>query len=165
MKIIKELIPYIIIVICAILIRTFIVTPVQVDGSSMYPTLENNQVLILKKYDKSFRRFDIVVIKYDGDKLVKRIIGLPNETIEYRDNKLYVDGKKVTEPVDLETDDFSTMTLGYDRIPDNYYLVLGDNRGNSKDSRIIGLINKKEILGTTNFRIWPIKKFGFIKNA
>ena len=63
MKIIKELIPYIIIVICAILIRTFVVTPVQVDGSSMYPTLEDNQVLILKKYDKSFERFDIVVIK------------------------------------------------------------------------------------------------------
>lgn len=165
MKIIKELIPYIIIVICAILIRTFVVTPVQVDGSSMYPTLEDNQVLILKKYDKSFERFDIVVIKYNQDKLVKRIIGLPNETIEYRNNNLYVDGKKISEPLKLETEDFSLQELGYSKIPANYYLVLGDNRGNSKDSRIIGLINKKEILGTTNLRIWPIKKVGFIKNA
>lgn len=165
MKIIKEIIPYIVVITVALLIRTFLVTPVQVDGASMYPTLEDNQILILKKYVKDYKRFDIAIIKYNDEKLVKRIIGLPGEIIEYKNNVLYVDGKKVEEPEKFETSDFSLKELGYIRIPDNYYLVLGDNRNNSTDSRVIGLINKKDILGITDLRIWPIKKIGSIKSA
>ena len=165
MKLLKELIPYIIIVIAALLIRTFIFTPVKVDGASMYPTLEDGEILILKKYDKSYERFEIAVIRHDGDMLVKRIIGLPGENIKYKKNKLYVDGKVVEEPLYLETEDFSLMDLGYTKIPDDYYLVLGDNRYNSSDSRIFGLIKKEDILGTTSLRIWPFKKEGIIKNA
>ena len=165
MKLLKELIPYIIIVIAALLIRTFTFTPVKVDGASMYPTLEDGEILILKKYDKSYERFEIAVIRHDGDMLVKRIIGLPGENIKYKKNKLYVDGKGVEEPLYLETDDFSLMDLGYTKIPDDYYLVLGDNRYNSSDSRIFGLIKKEDILGTTSLRIWPFKKVGIIKNA
>ena len=165
MKIIKEIIPYIVVIIIALLIRTFLFTPVKVDGSSMYPTLEDGEILILKKYDKSYKRFDIAVIDYNGEKLVKRIIGLPGENIKYKNNKLYVDGKIVEEPVELETDNFSLLDLGYNTIPEDYYLVLGDNRYNSKDSRMIGLIKKDDILGTTSLRIWPIKKIGILKNA
>ena len=84
----KELLPYVIIVLVVVLIRSFIVTPIQVDGSSMYPTLEDKELLILKKYDKSFDRFDIVVFEYNGVRLIKRVIGLPGETIEYKDNNL-----------------------------------------------------------------------------
>ncbi|MBE6144471.1 MAG: signal peptidase I [Firmicutes bacterium] len=165
MKVIKEIFSYIIVIAVALLIRTFIITPVKVDGASMYPTLEHNQILILKKYDTTYERFNIVVINYNGEKLVKRIIGLPGEIIEYKNNKLYVDGKKINEPLELETDDFSLNQIGYTKIPKEYYLVLGDNRGNSTDSRIIGLIKKDDILGTTNLRIWPFKKIGIIKNA
>lgn len=165
MKIIKEIIPYIVVIIIALLIRTFLFTPVKVDGSSMYPTLEDGEILILKKYDKSYERFDIAVIDYNGEKLVKRIIGLPGENIKYKNNKLYVDGEFVEEPVELETDNFSLLDLGYNTIPEDYYLVLGDNRYNSKDSRMIGLIKKDNILGTTSLRIWPIKKIGILKNA
>ena len=165
MKIIKEIIPYIVVIIIALLIRTFLFTPVKVDGSSMSPTLENGEILILKKYDKSYERFDIAVIDYNGEKLVKRIIGLPGENIKYKNNKLYVDGEFVEEPVELETDNFSLLDLGYNTIPEDYYLVLGDNRYNSKDSRMIGLIKKDDILGTTSLRIWPIKKIGILKNA
>ena len=130
----------------------------------MYPTLEDGEILILKKYDKSYERFEIAVIKHDNDMLVKRIIGLPGENVKYKNNKLYINGKKIEEPLYLETDDFSLMDLGYTKIPDDYYLVLGDNRYNSTDSRIFGLIKKEDILGTTSLRICPFKKIGIIKN-
>ena len=165
MKILKELLSYIIIIVAALLIRTFIFTPVKVDGSSMVPTLHNGEILILKKYDKTYERFDIVVIDYNGEKLVKRIIGMPGENIKYKNDKLYVNGKKIEEPVELETENFSLINLGYNKIPDDYYLVLGDNRYNSTDSRTIGLISKDDILGVTSLRIWPVKKIGIIKNA
>lgn len=165
MKIIKEIIPYIIIIIAALLIRTFIFTPVKVDGTSMIPTLQDGEILILKKYDKTYERFDIVVINHNGEKLVKRIIGLPGEIIKYKNNKLYVDGETVEEPLYLETANFSLIDLGYNKIPEDYYLVLGDNRYNSTDSRMIGLIKKGDILGVTSLRIWPIKKIGILKNA
>ena len=165
MKIIKEIIPYIVVIIAALLIRTFLFTPVKVDGTSMYPTLDNGEILILKKYVKTYKRFDIVVINYNAEKLVKRVIGLPGESIKYKNNKLYVNGKKTEEPLELETADFNLTNLGYKKIPKDYYLVLGDNRYNSTDSRVIGLIKKEDILGTTNLRLWPLKKIGNLKNA
>lgn len=159
MKFLKEIIPYIVIIVVVVLIRSFIVTPVQVDGESMYPTLDDKEILILKKYDNSYERFDIVVFDYNNSKLVKRIIGLPGETVAYKDNELYINGEKF-EDVDLKviTSDFELSAV----IPDDYYFVLGDNRNNSIDSRRIGLISKNDILGTTNFSIFPFNKFGFV---
>lgn len=161
MKQIKEFIPYIIIILVVVLIRTFVVTPVKVDGSSMVPNLNDGDLLILNKLDKNYERFDIVVVNYNNTKLVKRVIGLPGEHVEYKDNKLYVNGKVIKEKfIDTETKDFTVDYLGYNKIPKNYYFVVGDNRQNSMDSRMIGLINKKDIIGTTSFRFWPIKSFG-----
>ncbi len=168
-KIIKELIPYIIIIFVVILIRTFIITPVQVDGTSMFPTLKNNEILILKKYDKNYKRFDIVVLKYNGEKLIKRIIGLPGEYVKYENNKLYINDKEVKEDFkrNSDTEDFNISVFFKDgeeiRIPDNYYFVLGDNRGNSTDSRIIGFIDREDIEGTVGFALFPLDKFGKIK--
>ena len=153
-KFIKELIPYIIIIICVVLIRTFIITPVRVDGVSMNPTLENNEILILNKLDKSYNRFDVIVFKYNNTKLVKRIIGIPGDTIEYKDNKLYINGKYIKENFKhKDTSDFTYSTV----IPENSYYVLGDNRVNSLDSRIIGLVEKEKIEGTVNLSILPFK--------
>lgn len=163
MKFIKEIIPYIIVVLVAILIRTFIVTPVQVDGESMYPTLDNNEILLLKKYDHSYERFDIVVFDYNRSKLVKRIIGLPGDYVEYKDNELYINNEKIDFELDAYTYDFNLSELGFKQIPEDYYLVLGDNRTNSIDSRRIGLIPKDSILGTTTFSIFPFDKFGKIE--
>ncbi len=164
MKYIKELVPYIIIIIVVVLLRTFIITPVRVNGPSMNSTLNDGDILLLEKYDTDFQRFDIVVLKYNGDKLVKRVIGLPGETIEYKDNTLYINNKKINEPFLVEeTEDFSLKKLGYDKIPDGYYFVVGDNRDNSLDSRFIGLIPKDTMEGKVVFRLFPFKNFGKIK--
>ena len=72
MKIVKELIPYVIIVIIVVLLRTFIITPVRVDGDSMNPTLIDGEIMLLNKFDKTYNRFDIVVVNYGDTKLIKR---------------------------------------------------------------------------------------------
>lgn len=155
MNFIKTILPYLIIVVVVIFIRTFILTPVIVSGTSMNDTLKNGELLLLKKYDKSFERFDIVVFDYGDSKLVKRIIGLPGETLEYKDGILYINGKETEDPFASSTKDFKLTDLNIDVIPEDYYFVMGDNRSNSSDSRIIGPISKDTINGTTSFSLWP----------
>lgn len=164
MKFLKEIYPYVIIVIVVVLIRTFIITPVRVKGDSMVPTLKNGEILLLQKWDHNFKRFDIVVVDYDGTRLVKRVIGMPGDHIAYQDQTLYVNDSKVKENFKHgKTDDFKLEELGYDKIPDGYYLVLGDNRTNSTDSRVLGLISSKDIVGKTGFVLFPFDKFGKAK--
>lgn len=163
MKILKELVPYLVIITVVIFIRTFIATPVRVDGSSMVPKLKNNDILILNKLSSNYKRFDIVVVKVNGSKLVKRIIGLPGEKIEYKNNVLYIDGKKIKDVTPNETEDFDLESLyNMKKIPNNYYFVMGDNRMHSSDSRDyrVGLIRKDNILGKTILRIFPFNKIG-----
>ena len=161
-KIVKEIIPYIIIIIVVVLIRTFLFTPVVVVGDSMVPTLENKQILLLDKISyrfKEIKRFDIVVIDTGKSEIIKRIIGLPGETVEYKDNLLYINGEVIESIYNFDTQDFTMESITESKvIPEDKYLVLGDNRLVSSDSRIIGLIDKKDILGKTSFSIWPIKK-------
>lgn len=161
MKYIKELVPYIIILITVIVIRSFIITPVRVDGPSMESNLNNGEILLLEKFNKNFKRFDIVVLKYQNEKLVKRIIGLPGENVKYRNNTLYINNKKVIEKfITEDTSDFSLQKIGFDKIPEGYYFVVGDNRDNSLDSRFIGLISKDDIEGKVIFRIFPFNRIG-----
>ena len=165
-KILKELYPYVVIVVVVVLFRTYIATPVRVDGDSMKDTLHNNDILILNKLDKSYKRFDIVVINYNNTKLVKRIIGMPGENISYKDNELYINDKKYEDIETSRTHDFSLEELyALDRIPNNHYFVMGDNRGNSLDSRDyrVGLIKKEDIVGVTIFRLFPFNKIGTVK--
>lgn len=163
MKMLKELLPYIIILLVVIVVRTFVVTPVKVDGSSMVPTLHDGDILILKKYDQDFKRFDVVVINYQDTRLVKRIIGLPGESISYRNNHLFINGKKIDlKDYGFDTEDLDLSELGYNKIPDDCYFVLGDNRDNSKDSRYFGPVKKEDIIGTTTYQVWPLNKFGKI---
>ncbi len=160
-KFIKEIYPYIVIIFVVVLFRIFIATPVRVDGASMNSTLMDGDVLILNKLDKTYKRFDIVVINFENTKLIKRIIGLPGESIEYKDNNLYINGELVNDIETSRTSDFNLKELyNIEKIPDGYYFVMGDNRGNSSDSRDyrIGLIKKKDIVGTTSIRIFPFNK-------
>ena len=165
-KFLKELYPYIVIVVVVVLFRSFIATPVRVDGDSMKDTLYNNDILILNKLDKSYDRFDIVVVNYNNTKLVKRIIALPGENISYKNNDLYINDEKFKDIDTSRTNDFSLKELyNVDKIPDGYYFVMGDNRGNSLDSRDyrVGLVKKEDIVGTTSLRLFPFNKVGFVK--
>lgn len=161
MKIVKEILPYIIIILVVVLIRTFIVTPIRVNGHSMDPTLKDREIMLLKKYDHEFDRFDIVVLNYNKEHLIKRIIGLPGDKIVYHNNRLYINGKYIKEsflPKSTKTYDYALD----EEIPKGYYFVLGDNRENSSDSRIIGLVSEKQIQGSTNFVLFPFSSFGKI---
>lgn len=161
----KGTIPYIVIIIAVVLVRSYIITPVQVEGLSMFSTLDDKEILLLKKYDKNYERFDVVVFNYNNTKLIKRIVGLPGETVEYKEGKLYINGEYVAESFlnNKTTADFSLEELGYEKIPKGYYFVMGDNRTNSTDSRIIGLIPSEDIEGTTNFAIFPLDKIGIFE--
>lgn len=166
-EIIKELYPYIIIILVVVLVRSFIITPVIVSGNSMKPNLNDGELLLVRKIgynEKTIKRFDIVVIKKDKEEIIKRVIGLPGEHISYKNNKLYVNDKLVTEDyTHLDTKDFNLEEIcTCSTIPEGKYLVLGDNRPISKDSRSIGLIDEKDIIGKAVFRLWPISKIGTI---
>ena len=161
---VKEAIPYIVIIIVVILIRTFIITPVKVDGDSMLPTLKDKEFLLLKKYDKSFNRFDVIVFENGGDRIIKRVIGLPGEKVEYKENKLYIHGKYIKENFkrNSKTADFKLADIKLKKVPKNSYFVMGDNRNNSSDSRFFGPVPKEKIKGSTNLSIYPFKRAGKI---
>lgn len=162
-KVMREIIFSLLIIFVVIMIRLFLVTPAIVKGTSMYPTLGDKDVLIVKKYDKTIKRFDIVVIKHEGTMLVKRVIGLPGEQVEYKDSKLYINNIEIEEKFDKSiTQDFNITELEFSMIPRGFYFVVGDNRDNSQDSRAIGFISKEEIIGKTNFRLFPFTSFGKI---
>ena len=167
-KFLKDIFPYVLIIILVVLIRTFIVTPAQVDGSSMKPTLNDNNLVILNKLDyrlNDIKRFDVVVVDIKTEKIIKRVIGLPGDTVSYKNKTLYINGKKVEENFTHTNDtrDFKLGDIGYHKIPGDKYFVVGDNRNNSMDSRIIGLVDKDQILGSVSFRFFPFNKIGKVK--
>lgn len=131
------------------MIKMTIIDIARVEGDSMAPTLTNNNLLLYSKLNKEYSRFDIVIIKIDKVYYIKRIIGLPGETIEYKNNTLFVNGNKVIENYNTTaTNDFSLIQIcPYNTIPENNFLVLGDNREVSYDSRSFGLVNLTEIKG------------------
>ena len=160
--VIKELIPYVIIVVVVVLIRTYLVTPIIVSGESMKPTLDGGELMILNKLGK-VDRFDIVVVKFEKnnkkDELIKRVIAMPGETISCENGIVYVNGKKQEEPYSKGlTEDFDKVELA-----DDEYFVMGDNRANSADSRLFGPFKEKDLKGTTGLVLFPFSKIGKVK--
>lgn len=151
---------YILVIISVVFIFLYVVSFQQVVGPSMQTTLQEGNIVVISKLSYKFsniKRGDILVFEYDGMKnLIKRVIGLPGETIEYKDNILYIDGKPYKEPYldDVITNDYTSGV-----IEENHYILLGDNRENSMDSRDIGAVDKKDIIGKVIFRAFPFKKF------
>lgn len=174
-EIVKEWLPYIIIVLVVVFIRSYIVTPVVVRGDSMDDTLQDGEVLFLSKINyqvSEIERFDIVVIEdIDGDLIIKRVIGLPGDDLRYQDDVLYINGEQVKKRfTDDVTDDFTLEEICKihevecnGSIPEDMYLVLGDNRDVSADSRVKGLIEREQILGKAVFRIWPLNRISVTK--
>ena len=149
----------------------FLGRPFTVSGASMYPTLHNGDRMVLSKVG-DIHRFDVVILKAPDENVeyIKRVIGMPGDTVEMKSGVLYINGKKVdqpfinTEPLAKQTvfiDDFTLESLtGESKVPEGKYFVLGDNRGVSKDSRMIGFIDRSAIEGKAVFTIWPFGRIG-----
>lgn len=160
-KWLKENIVFLIILTAIIITRIFIFSPIRVNGTSMYPTLQDKEFMILNKISlkQGINRFDIVVVQENNKYIIKRVIGLPGESVMYKDNKLYINGKAVEDNYSkTTTNDFDNVILG-----ENEYFVMGDNRAVSSDSRIIGPVNIKNIKGKTNLIIFPFNKIGTVE--
>lgn len=157
----KELIPYLIILVTIVLIRSFIVTPVRVSGESMKNTLMGGEIMILNKLG-NVKRYsmvvaDIVINGQKDDTVIKRVYGLPGEKIRCENGNIYINNRKIEDKyAHGETYDFDEVTLKEDE-----YFLLGDNRVVSLDSRYVGPVKKDAIEGTTSLIIWPFNKFGF----
>ena len=157
-KFVKEYLPYILVIILVILIKRFVVSPIKVNGSSMMNTLHDGDIMILNSaayYFDDIKRFDIVVINEGDEFIIKRVIGLPGETVEYKENQLYINGKLIK----CNYSDEPTEEFKYKVEKDSYY-VLGDNRTNSMDSRVFGTFKKNKIIGKTSLTIFPFNRFG-----
>ena len=153
------------------LFLVFVGKPFTVSGQSMYPTLHDSDRMFMSKLG-DIERFDIVVLQApDQDKeYIKRVIGIPGDTIEVKDGKLYINGQVVDQPfINTELllnktvyiDDFTLQELtGELKVPEGKYFVMGDNRGVSKDSRMIGFIERSAIEGKAVFTIWPLNRIG-----
>lgn len=166
---------YILIVVC---VTYFVVTYVgqrtKVSGTSMLPTLQNEDNLIVDKVSYRFRdpeRFEVVVFPYramEDTYYIKRIIGLPGETVQIIEGYIYINGEKLEESYGLEVIDSDKYGIAANPVElgEDEYFVMGDNRNGSADSREleVGLIHKDEFIGRAWLRIWPLNSIGVISH-
>jgi signal peptidase I len=165
-------------VILAAVIRYFLFAPIVVDGLSMMPTLHDQNRMIVNKLSYEIgqpNRFEIIVFHApEGKDYIKRVIGLPGDKIEYKDDTLFVNGKAYKEPYLDEykkqvldgplTDPFTLKEkIGRDTVPKGELFVMGDNRRFSKDSRHIGTIPMSKVIGKTNVVYWPLRDAHIVK--
>lgn len=158
----------------AYLIVTFVGQRTQVSGSSMETTLSDKDHLIVDKISyrvKNPERFDIIVFPFQYDKekyYIKRIIGMPGETVQIDDDgTIYIDGKPLEENYGREVIQNPGRAAEAIKLGDDEYFVMGDNRNNSSDSRdpAVGNIHRADIIGRAFIRIWPLSKFGLLKHG
>ena len=167
LRFLKEIYPYVIIVVVVLFVKTYIIAPIQVNGISMDSTLHDGDIMLLNKLQYKrygVKRGDIVVIKNRGSHIIKRIIGLPGDNIKVEDNILYINGKEYKEDYldkGTVTNDFSLEELfDTDKVPEGTYFVMGDNRDDSLDSRILGFIEEDDIEGIASITIFPFNRLG-----
>lgn len=154
-----------------LIIRSFFFTIIRVDGTSMTDTLQNNDRLFVTVLDMKLHgpdRFDVVITHYDDTRkeYVKRVIGLPGDTLKVKSGVLYVNGEAYEEPF-LSPDRIVNYSLPqYDfgpiEVPEGSYFVMGDNRDNSRDSRRVGFLSEDKIVGKVRYIIWPLNRIGSV---
>lgn len=154
-------------IILALLIRAFLFQPFYIPSGSMEPTLTVGDKIIVNKlgnYFKDPERGQVIVFRYPLDTsqdFIKRVIGLPGETVEIRDQIVYIDGVPLKEdylPSDLVYPDFQPLL-----IPDDSYFMLGDNRNKSQDSRAWGPLPRNLVVGKAIAIFWPMSRMGSIR--
>ena len=143
----------------AVVVRTYFIEPVRVDGNSMYPTLKHGEIMMVNKWDYlqgDPQRFDVVICHYPGrgnTNFVKRVIGLPGDTVEVKDGYLIVNGVIYAEKFlhERPVEEFGPYV-----VPEGRYFVMGDNRNNSNDSRRaeVGPLDRENILGRVSAVLW-----------
>ena len=157
------------VVVIVFIINNVLLINARIPSESMEKTIMTGDRIFgnrLAYMTKDPERFDIVIFKFPDDEsqlFIKRIIGLPGETVEIHDGHIYINGSD-TPLEDVETKDYMEGTYGPYTVPDDCYFVMGDNRNNSKDSRfwVNTFVSKDEILGKAAFRYWPITDFKII---
>ena len=172
-SVVRELLQWIVAIVLAVGIAFFVdhvlIVNAQIPSGSMENTIMTGDRIIgnrLAYIKDDPQRFDVIIFKYPDDEsqlFIKRIIGLPGETVEIHDGQIYINGSD-TPLEDVETKDYMEGTYGPYTVPEDSYFVMGDNRNNSKDSRfwVNTFVSKDEILGKASFRYWPITDFKII---
>ncbi len=156
------------------LLVTFVAQRTDVNGSSMYPTLEDGDQLIADKLSYRFHdpeRFDIVIFPYryaEKTYFIKRIIGLPGETVRIDEQgNIYINGEVLEEHYGYETIEYAGLAAEEIQLGDDEYFVMGDNRNVSEDSRYpdVGNVKRSELIGRAFVRIYPFRKFGLLTDT
>ncbi len=170
----KEIVTFLVLAVIIVLpIRLFVAQPFVVEGESMHPTFESADYLIVDELTYHFqapKRGDVIVFRYPNDPKVfyiKRIVGLPGETVSIDHGKVSIkktDGTTITLDESYVVDEDATYTQNSSIGPDQYF-VMGDNRPKSSDSRVWGLLPRKNIIGRAFIRLLPVKKFDLFPGA
>ncbi|WP_430786274.1 signal peptidase I [Virgibacillus flavescens] len=150
-------------ILLAFLLRTFVFATSIVEGESMVPTLENGERVIFNKlvyFLDEPERGDVVIIQRPLKNYVKRVIGLPGETVKFREHQLYINGEKYGESFISNEALNNTGNFGPIEVPDDKYFVMGDNRAISKDSRNgLGFISEDDIIGKSELVVYPFDEW------
>jgi len=149
----------------AIVVMIFLYQPVKVEGTSMNPLLSDQERIFINKFIYRFEpisRGDVVVFWYPLDRsksFIKRVVGLPGESIEIRSGHVYVNGQELLDQY-VPAGYLDGSNFGPRRIPQEDYFVMGDHRDSSNDSRVFGPVSRSYIYGKAVFAYWPVDHFG-----
>jgi signal peptidase I len=154
----------------ALVIIIFLYQPVKVEGTSMAPLLSDQELIFINKFVYRFgpiERGDVVVFWYPLDRsksFIKRVVGLPGETVELRAGRLYIDGKESKESY-VPAEFLDGSSYGPVLVPPDSYFVMGDHRDSSNDSRVFGPVPARSIYGKAVFAYWPVDHFGSLAST
>ena len=154
----------------AIVVMIFLYQPVKVEGTSMNPLLSDQERIFINKFVYHFEpieRGDVIVFWYPLDRsksFIKRVVGLPSETIEIRDGHVYINGSELADQY-VPANYLDGSTYAPHRIPGDGYFVMGDHRDSSNDSRVFGSVPRQFIYGKAVFAYWPADHFGSLTSS